>query len=157
MYCPSCGKSIPDESKFCLHCGVSILTDKYASPLVTPSDKEPKYISQEGESAMVGRWEYKDYVMGIPPLPDKPFATIGGSFSLTTARNEAWAQVRPVILDQLKEWQDQGWEPVATIGPDCLAIETKNKRELGGDNALFGVNTYAYLKEIRIQMRRLKE
>lgn len=24
MHCPSCGKTIPDESKFCNHCGASI-------------------------------------------------------------------------------------------------------------------------------------
>jgi len=25
MFCPTCGKSIPEESKFCLHCGAPVL------------------------------------------------------------------------------------------------------------------------------------
>jgi|GEM_PF-6527054 len=47
MYCSSCGKSIPDESKFCLHCGASINADKPTS-LVTPSDRPPQYIKGIG-------------------------------------------------------------------------------------------------------------
>jgi len=47
MYCSSCGKSIPDESKFCLHCGAPVTADKPTS-LVTPSDRPPQYIKGIG-------------------------------------------------------------------------------------------------------------
>src|SRR3989304_5502482 len=28
MYCPSCGKEIPDHSRYCLHCGESIWSSR---------------------------------------------------------------------------------------------------------------------------------
>jgi zinc-ribbon domain len=45
MYCPSCGKSIPDGSAFCLYCG------KPTSAQVLPvgfSDQPPRYITEVG-------------------------------------------------------------------------------------------------------------
>ncbi len=35
MFCPSCGKEIPDGSTFCLHCGKSIAARAAASPTLS--------------------------------------------------------------------------------------------------------------------------
>ena len=40
MYCPSCGKKVPDESVFCLHCGAR-LSNAVLSQMVTARDTPP--------------------------------------------------------------------------------------------------------------------
>ena len=47
MYCPTCGKEIPNHSKFCLHCGASVTNPSSSSN--TPVE-----------------WEYKDFVRVWP-------------------------------------------------------------------------------------------
>jgi len=45
MYCPECGKSIPDESKFCLHCGKPIGANQAEHPKPKFSDEPPAFIT----------------------------------------------------------------------------------------------------------------
>lgn len=50
MYCPSCGKSIPDGSTFCLHCGKPISVQ---APKLNFSDRPPRHIAEVGWSTDV--------------------------------------------------------------------------------------------------------
>jgi zinc-ribbon domain len=59
MYCPSCGKSIPDESKFCLHCGKPTAS----SPKLLFSDLPPKHMAKVG------------WARGVPTVKN-PFGTV---------------------------------------------------------------------------------
>lgn len=44
MFCPSCGKSIPDESNFCLYCGSATDEAQSKKSAIVPSDEMPVYI-----------------------------------------------------------------------------------------------------------------
>lgn len=44
MFCPSCGKEIPDSSSFCLHCGKPVAVQAAAPPRVTKSRRWVLYL-----------------------------------------------------------------------------------------------------------------
>ncbi len=49
MFCPSCGKSIPEESKYCLHCGKPISTTEASQAEQSSySDNPPAYFKDVG-------------------------------------------------------------------------------------------------------------
>lgn len=101
MYCPSCGKQIPDNSMFCLHCGTSIAVPRdVASTVRGPIE-----------------WEYKEFVW--TPPPDRSDHWYLGKVSYATVRLESWSKYRPMILAELQKSLDEGWETVTEIGPDC--------------------------------------
>jgi len=103
MFCPSCGKETPENSKFCLHCGA-------------PTNSVEK--SSIGPSGSI-QWEYKDYIMDPPPDPE----AIATPDMLSTARVQWWSEVRPLVMEQLQKWYEDGWQPVSSIGPDCIEID----------------------------------
>lgn len=99
---------------------------------------------------MATQWEFEDFV--LPASEPNRAAYKANNYTLVgTARNEIFAEYKTVIMNVLKTWFKEGWEPVTPIGPDCIVIETREKR------TFFGVDTYIYPKEVRIQMRRLKK
>jgi hypothetical protein len=79
------------------------------------------------QSSSVGRteWEYKDYVWTAPrdAEPSLPGTVIG----LADIRRELWLECRSVILSEIKKWQDEGWESVIEIGPDCWELREVKK------------------------------
>jgi hypothetical protein len=98
MYCPSCGKETPEGSQFCSHCG---------KPITTPTG-----------AGVPMQWEYKDYIWKPPTTT--AFATPD---MLSTARVQWWSEARPLLTTELQKWFDEGWQPVGSVGPDCMEIE----------------------------------
>ncbi|MDI6727121.1 MAG: hypothetical protein QMD32_09135 [Smithellaceae bacterium] len=41
MNCPKCEKTIPEESRYCLHCGVYLLGESAPNP--SPDDADPDW------------------------------------------------------------------------------------------------------------------
>lgn len=106
-------------------------------------------------TASSGEWEYKDVVIQFEQENQgQPLGQLGSNFTLSVARQEVWAMARPIVMSELKEWFDAGWEPLTTIGSDCLSITTSDRREFMGGGALFGVNTYFWCHSATVQMRR---
>lgn len=62
MYCPACGKHIPDLSNFCLECGKAVLMAQSAAPLAQPSRSQTTIpmsrISRKGPIAFSARSAY---------------------------------------------------------------------------------------------------
>ena len=128
------------------------------------------------QSSGVGRteWEYKDFVWNVPrgAQPSLPGTAIG----LADIRREGWLEARSVILSEIKKWQDEGWEPVIEIGPDCWELR-EVKRSVSATWTpfqwvaflvflcpmaglpllfLFQTNTWYLPVAFRVQMRRPK-
>lgn len=230
MYCPSCGKQIPEGSAFCLHCGKPIPTltaDAPAAPVTAarssqlhPSvpgaqQKSPisegtinkiKELLSKGSKVLavqlyreetgVGLKEAKDFVDGIEaglptthttavpaPRPVAPQPPIGtgihrgepaatqqtdrsatldtsgaasrqppstageyiytdwvlefppalqkrlamalsgrGALSVEEVRQRFWSAYQGAIDKLIQDWKDQGWQPVASLGPSCLEM-----------------------------------
>ncbi len=98
MFCPSCGKEVPDKSAFCLHCGKAIETK--TKPRQTAATK----------------WEYAYFTWDWK-------VNEGGRFPLGIGQNEQmirlnnWGRHQSNILPALQEWLDNGWEPITEVGP----------------------------------------
>ena len=107
MFCPSCGKAIPENSTFCLHCGARI-----AAPS-TPAVQQ------------VVEWECEDFCYCWEHK--KWFVEASTNWTEVTARNEIWANYQREITTELQKWLDDGWQPVGEIGP--AAIETNRYSE----------------------------
>ena len=104
MHCPSCGKEIPDQSTFCLHCGTSI-----ATPEATPISQAPI------------EWEYQEFVYKFPE--GAMWAQLGESaYTEAGARLEFWQNYQQEIRLELQKWLDQGWQPVGEVGPASIQI-----------------------------------
>lgn len=97
MYCPSCGKEIPDKSTFCLHCGKAITT--VTKPTRTANEWEYVYFS----------WDWKVGEGGRYP--------ISGGHSEQAVRLRNWGEDQSKILPSLQEYLDEGWEAVSEVGP----------------------------------------
>jgi hypothetical protein len=97
MYCPSCGKTIPEESKFCLHCG------KPTTSL--PQRTQPKI-------------EYDDFVITYDYKGQWGFAWT----KLSIAR-DYWQNLQAEILPKIQNWLDEGWEPISEVGLSGFKIE----------------------------------
>jgi len=103
MRCPACGKSTPDHSVHCLHCGAPVG-------------------SRAGGSAGPVDWEYDDFVYA---LPKGGWCKLGsGAYSEAGAKLEFWQNCQRDIYAKLQEWQDDGWEPVGTVDSGCVEIRT---------------------------------
>ncbi|SRR5260221_2606210 len=107
MYCPSCGKSVPDESRFCLYCGSSITSPK-------PTPETPI------------EWEYDDYVVTFKPNTTK-ISTDNGN----TARLLAWNQCQSWMLPAIQSWLDKGWQPITEVGPSGFSLRSHGGGLLG--------------------------
>lgn len=150
MYCPSCGKQIPDKSAYCLHCGKPT-----GLSLPTPT---------------VTEWDYDIYVYSF--LFSGMRARIGkGAYSESEAKLEFWQNHQDLILEELQIWYDHRWEPVGEIGPAGIKIRTFRSMGMSGGEwllaiilglltlglyFLFGWHTYATPVEFRLKMRRPK-
>jgi hypothetical protein len=108
MLCPSCGKQIPQDSTFCLHCGFPI----------------PKTISiSPAPKSEIPSWEHKDFVYDFPA--GCMWARIGeGGYTEAGARLEFWQNYQKDILRELQKWTDQGWQPIDEVGPASIQIKT---------------------------------
>ena len=74
MYCPSCGKQIPDQSRFCFICGAAV----------------PAQTSQPVTAPQVTEWEYRYYVRWWD-LGDAGSFPLHDNQTETRARLEYWA------------------------------------------------------------------
>lgn len=148
MYCPSCGKEIPTDSTFCLHCGSAVSTSVTTQPI---------------------EWEYRDFVYTWSPKAT--WMQLSNPESLVAARLFFWQECQSYIMAELQKWQDEGWEPIGEIGPS--AIKTREYKSLyQGSGALGGClitllaictlglfvpfmfTSYAEPTEFRVAMRR---
>ncbi len=129
MFCPSCGKNVPESSSFCLHCGSSITNPKAAS------DKQIE-------------WEYCDYIVEYK-------SGEGGKYPLTIGENEntirlaVWNSDQLIRLSDIQKWLDKGWQSVSQIGPSGYSF-----RQGGG--GFLGGTPYLTVVEFRVKMRRPK-
>jgi hypothetical protein len=133
MYCPACGKSVPDGSNFCLHCGSSMTAPKATSG--TPVE-----------------WEYRDYALVWKPGQGGQFWLALPGFGPTenTIRLENWNHHQSRILSEIQELRDHGWEPITEIGPSAFSY----RHHRGG---IFDpIHGYLELTEFRVKMRRPK-
>ena len=130
MYCPSCGKSIPDGSKFCLHCG---------SSLSTPTANTNAPIE----------WEYHDYVRTWKPGE-------GGKYYIVDYGNEnairlnVWNQLQSVILPDIQQLEDKGWQPVTQIGPAAFSFRYHQ-------GSFLAPAVYLEMAEFRVKLRKSKQ
>ncbi len=109
MYCPNCGKKIPDDSKFCLHCG--------------------KPINKPKSTQFVIDWEYKDFVMTFPP---KKIRSVSASnYTEPAARLTYWQNYQSLIMPELQKWLDDGWQPLTEISPSCIQLDTYRLTQSG--------------------------
>jgi len=111
MQCLSCGKEIPDQSTFCLHCGT------LAAPSIAP-------VSMPVSQAPV-EWEYQDFVQIWPPgrrgwicISDR------SGYTIPEARIYFWQETQAAITKELQKWLDDGWEPVGEVGPSAIQLRT---------------------------------
>jgi hypothetical protein len=107
MYCPSCGKETPENSKFCLHCGQSITshTATVAQPI---------------------QWESKDFEHEFPPTGKCAWVALTGQNARTEsdARLFFWEEYHRELTTNLQQWYDEGWQPIGEVGPPCFRIRT---------------------------------
>ena len=129
MYCPSCGKEIPDSSAFCLHCGKSINITTAPAQVAT-------------------EWEYKDYVWYADSKMEIGTVRNMGNTGYSDIIQHAWLEVRNHLLEGIQDWLDEGWEPFAPIGSDCMIVDTQNVILLG---------TKVYLLGFSVKMKRRRE
>src|SRR5579859_3750008 len=62
----------------------------------------------------------------------------GGEASLVLqARHYFWREYQTKIEAALKQWQDQGWEPVETVGPEAIALVKRVEKIRGPDASHF--------------------
>ncbi len=129
MYCPSCGKNIPDGSRFCLHCGSAIASSNPASE--TPIE-----------------WEYDDYVTTWEKGKYKAqLNDINGGEA--TIRLTWWNQCQSWIRPEIQKWLDKGWQPITEVGPSGFGVRRHPAGFLGWP--------YLELTEFRVKMRRPKK
>jgi hypothetical protein len=104
---------------------------------------------------MAGEWEYRDYERDMAYLGvTEHLKWYGSGVERSQAREEYWLAIKQDLLEDLRHWFDEGWEPITPIGVDCLRISEQRRHEPGGNNALFGANTYFYPGKVIISMRR---
>src|SRR4030066_2429974 len=129
MFCPSCGKNVPDNSKFCLHCGSSLSTP--VANINVPTE-----------------WEYHDYFRTWKPGE-------GGRYHLTDNENEntirlhLWNQLQSVILPEIQQLEDKEWQPVTQVGPAAFSFRYHDRG--------WTYDPYLEITEFRVKMRKPKQ
>lgn len=114
MYCPSCGKEIPDSSKFCLHCGSSVPT-----PAVPIIESQPEQL----------QWQYKEYVYAWSH--DQTWYN-SRQYDDAHVRTDVWLSYQSRIGEELQKWYDEGWEPIGEVGPSCIRLNYFSKWNAAG-------------------------
>jgi|GEM_PF-3017025 len=110
MYCPSCGKTIPDESKFCLHCGINIVAPRTSQQV----------------SAV--QWEYKELIIPNDKFPEKYVMKAYGYMYEPRALENLWLIYQPQLPTVLREELAQGWElDPAFLIPSCIAYKKRRR------------------------------
>lgn len=105
MYCPSCGKQIPDQSQFCSHCGKpTMIASSPAETKVDPKSTEWEHIhfSLDWKRGQGGKY------------------TLSLGHTEQSARQFFWGNFQGNILPQLQRVLDEGWQPVTEIGPNAF-------------------------------------
>lgn len=129
MYCPSCGKNVPDNSKFCLHCGSSIIASS---------------------TETIVEWDNKDFVLEWKQGTGGKYY-VNEQNSHNTNRLQVWSDTQSWILPKIQEWLDDGWQPVTEIGPSAISFRSTT----GAIGYIFAVITFE-VSEFRVKMRRPK-
>ena len=127
MYCPSCGKSVPENSKFCLHCGSSI-----NAPTANTNIPE--------------EWEYCDYLRTWKPGTGGKYKLITGE-NENTIRRQAWNDLQSIILPEIQQAMDKGWQPISEVGSAAFSFFYHTSL----------MSDYLEITEFRVKMRRQKE
>lgn len=109
MYCPTCGKETPENSKFCLHCG---------SPIFTSS------IPNVEERVKPTEWEYKEYVYR---WTHEQIYYNSNSYQDAHVRVDVWMNYQSRILEELQKWYDGGWQPIGEVGPSSIQLNYFSK------------------------------
>ena len=60
MYCRKCGKAIPQDSEFCMHCSTKV--EVVEEPTPVPAAPEEHAIDDDSEMIWNGRNEYGDKI-----------------------------------------------------------------------------------------------
>ncbi len=110
MFCVNCGKDVPNGARFCPSCGAS------QGETVNGPNRVP-------EQTQETKWEYDDFVWKPAPGSLRISGAGISQQGLIVARADWWAACRASILDKMKSWIDDGWEPIAQVGPDCFEVE----------------------------------
>jgi hypothetical protein len=103
MYCPSCGKQIPDNSRFCNICGAR--TDNISVQAIR-------------------EWENHEFVM--PWKSDQLCVRVGGgnpNLSPDQALTAFWNDYQSEVRIELQKWLDQGWQTMTEVGPASVKIQ----------------------------------
>ena len=101
MHCPSCGKEIPNLSKFCLYCGENI--------------------SSPGQNQSM-EWEYKDFTWGWSE-GNGPTGTLGDFWGEVRVKSEFWNRYQRTFFIDFQKWLDGGWQQITEIGPSSLMVK----------------------------------
>lgn len=117
MYCPTCGKEIPESSTFCLHCG---------KPTIAP-------VSSVAVQQQVKEWEYKDYSFAIPEGEGGWVAA--EAYPEPAARLYYWQNIQHDVMPELQQLFDEGWQPTTEVGPVC--IQLRYYKSLEGVNVVW--------------------
>lgn len=105
MYCPSCGKQIPDASEICSHCGKPISLRAPSSAISTPAAVE---------------WEYRDFT--ITWNKGQTGWVAAEHYPEPAARMYYWQNIQSSVMPDLQILLDEGWQPVTEIGPACIQL-----------------------------------
>lgn len=132
MYCPACGKQIPDGSRFCFLCGAAVPT-AVSQPSAPPAPSAPT------------EWEYSYYVQCWELGKGGKYYT-GGGHTEVQARHYFWGGQQKWINPEIQEYLDNGWEPITEIGPNGF---TFRYRTLNND-------AWYEMRDFRVKFRRPK-
>jgi zinc-ribbon domain len=151
MHCPTCGKQIPENSTFCLHCGARV---------TAPSGSTRQQVSTE--------WEHKDFVY-VWNENDRPYVNMDrpNSPSVADTRLQFWQGKQAEIRRLLQQWLDEGWEPIGEIGPASIQLRECKMKDIKNKNSddkygsllsfgLLGLERAVQPYEFRVQMRHPK-
>lgn len=109
MYCPTCGKQISDNSRFCLHCGNPITQVTKQDEIDTPVNWEYRWFS----------WEYKEGQGGHYDL----HGAYGVTWTEQSARLFFWNNMQASVLPAFQKELDEGWQPLSEIGPSAVLFQ----------------------------------
>ena len=102
MNCRHCGTPIADDGIFCSGCGKAV-ENRY----VTMESINWVYITFEKYSSA---GEYLDEVMDSAEVSEK------------SARLRLWLKHKPGIVNALRPFLEQGWQPISELDSSCLII-----------------------------------
>jgi hypothetical protein len=105
MYCPSCGKEIPEGSAFCLSCGKSTNLASLPNHNAVPTNVE---------------WEYRDFTITWPQGETGWVAA--DHYPEPAARLYYWQNIQSTIMPQLQQLLDEGWQPLTEVGTACIQL-----------------------------------